>query len=370
MLSIKVPFVDLKAQYQSIKVEIDNAIESVISETAFIKGKYVTDFENSFARKNDVKNCIGLANGTDAIYVVLRALGVGPGDEVITTSLSWISTSETISQTGATPLFIDIDPRYYSIDVSRIEEKISSKTKAILPVHLYGQPVEISHIQEICNSHNLFLIEDCAQAHFAEYKGKKVGTFGIAGTFSFYPAKNLGAYGDAGAVITNDNQLSEKVRRIADHGTLIKHDHEIEGINSRLDGIQASILSVKLKYIDEWNQKRYKNALYYNELLKDVDNISTPDIYLDVSHVFHLYVIRAIQRSRLQQYLEEKGIQSGIHYPTALPFLPPYADLNYTADELPVAFAYQDEILSLPMYPELTQDQIQYVCDSIKSFYL
>ena len=366
---MKIPFVDLKAQYKTIKNEIDDAIQSVIDEAAFIKGKYVEKFEREYADKHGVKHCIGVANGTDAIYVSLKALGIGPGDEVITVANSWISTSETISQAGARPVFVDIDPDYYTIDYRLIEDKITPKTKAIVPVHLFGQPAEIEKIKQICEKHNLHLIEDCAQAHFAEYNNQKVGTFGIAGAFSFFPGKNLGAYGDAGAIITNDDDFAVKARMYANHGALIKHQHQIEGINSRLDGMQAAILSVKLKHILEWNAKRLRNAILYNELLTGVDGIAIPQIRENVKHVFHLYVIRAANREALQKYLAEKGISTGIHYPTPLPLLHAYRYLNHTPSDFPIASDYMDKILSLPMFPELTGEQIQYIVDSIKEFY-
>ena len=366
---MEIPFVDLKAQYKTIKNEIDEAIQSVIDETAFIKGKYVGKYEKEYAEKYGVKHCIGVANGTDAIYVSLKALGIGPGDEVITVANSWISTSEVITQAGARPVFVDIDPDYYTIDPRLIEDKITPKTRAIIPVHLFGQPAEIEKIRRICETHNLHLIEDCAQAHFAEYNGQKVGTFGIAGAFSFFPGKNLGAYGDAGAIITNDDNFAVKARMYANHGALIKHKHEVEGINSRLDGMQAAILSVKLKHISEWNNKRLENAILYNKLLTGIDGIAIPQICENVKHVFHLYVIRAANREALQKYLAEKGISTGIHYPTPLPLLPAYRYLNHTPSDFPIASDYMDKILSLPMFPELTEGQIEYITDCIKGFF-
>ena len=366
---MEVPFVDLKAQYQSIKTEIDAAIRSVIADTAFVRGKYVAEFEKAYADKCGVKHCISVANGTDAIYITLKALGIGPGDEVITVANSWISTSETITQAGARVVFADIEPDYYTIDVSSIEEKITPRTKAIIPVHLFGQPAEIDSIKRICDEHNLYLIEDCAQAHFASYKEQLVGTFGIAGTFSFYPGKNLGAYGDAGAIITNDDGLAPKIRMFANQGSLKKHEHQIEGINSRMDGLQAAILSVKLPYIIEWNEKRYRNALIYNKLLEDVKEIVIPNIRPDASHIFHLYVIRTKDRDALQKYLGEYGISTSIHYPVALPFMQAYDYLEHKPEDFPIAYQYQDEILSLPMYPELSKSSIFYVVDRIKEFY-
>lgn len=361
-------FVDLKVQYESIKEEVDYAMLEVIKETAFIKGKYVEKFENDFVEKYGVKHCISTANGTDAIYIVLKMLGIGSGDEVITTAHSWISTSETITQAGAKPVFVDTD-EYYTINASKIEEKINSKTKAIIPVHLYGQACEMDKIMEIAKRYNLFVIEDCAQAHFAEYNGKKVGTFGIAATFSFYPGKNLGAYGDAGAIMTNEDDLAMKCRMYSNHGALKKHYHEIEGINSRLDGLQAAILSVKLKYIDEWNRKRLNNALIYNDLLSNIQQVRIPRIRKNSKHIFHVYSIQVERREELREFLHQNGIETQIHYPTMLPFMPAYKYLNLKYEDFPNAYHYQDKILSLPMYPELTESKILFIINKIKEFY-
>ena len=366
---MNVPFVDLKIQYQNMKSEIDSAISDVIENSAFIKGKHVTEFENLFADKNKVKYCIGVANGTDAIYIILKCLGIGEGDEVITTASSWISTSETISLTGAKPVFVDIDKDYYTIDPEKIAEKITSKTKAIIPVHLYGQPAKMDEIKLICNKYNLYLVEDCAQAHFAEYKGKMVGTFGIASTFSFYPGKNLGAYGDGGAIITNDEELATKMRMFANHGALKKHFHEIEGINSRLDGLQAAVLNVKIKYIDDWNNRRFENALLYNKYLGKINEVKIPPIMSGNKHIFHVYEVRVPNREKLIKFLNEKGIETAIHYPTILPMLNAYKYLSYRPDNFPVAYSYQSQILSLPMYPELKESQIIYIAEQIHNFY-
>jgi len=364
-----IPFVDLKKQYASIKTEIDEAIQNVINETAFIKGKYVNQFEEDYKNIYGVKHVISCANGTDAIYITLNALGIGPNDEVITVANTWISTAETISQTGAKPVFIDIDPDYYTIDVSKIEEKITKKTKAIIPVHLFGQPADMDAIRNLCKEYDLFLIEDCAQAHFAEWNGKKVGTFGDAGTFSFFPGKNLGAYGDAGAIVTNNTELADKMRMFANHGALKKHYHDIEGINSRMDGLQAAVLSVKLKYIISWSEARYLNALKYHDYLKDLTDIIVPKIRQNIKHVFHLYVIRAKDRDSLQKHLDNLGVSTGIHYPTALPYLKAYSYLFHKKNDFPVAINNSNQILSLPMYPELNHKQIEEVVTGITSFY-
>jgi dTDP-4-amino-4,6-dideoxygalactose transaminase len=362
---MKVPFVDLKTQYMSLKSQFDKAIENVINEAAFIKGKYVHAFEEEFKSAYGVNHFISCANGTDAIYIALKSLGIGPGDEVVTVANTWISTSEAISQTGALPVFVDIHPDYYTIDVDLIENAITSKTKAILPVHLFGHPCNMDAITSICSKHNLFLVEDCAQAHFAEWKGQKVGTFGDIGTFSFFPGKNLGAYGDAGGIVTNNHHYAEKMRMFANHGALRKNHHEMEGINSRLDGLQGAILSVKLQHIHEWNMKRSENAKIYDSFLRNYDNLQRPKIHPDVKHVFHLYVIRTDIREIVQKEMQEHGIESGIHYPTPLPFLKPYDHLGYKPQDFPVAYEYQDKILSLPMFPELTTKQIEYIAKVI-----
>ena len=364
---MKIPFGDLYAQYLSIKEEIDHAIEEVIKQTAFIRGPFVENFEINFAARHQMKHCIGVANGTDAIYIVLKMLGIGEGDEVITTAVSWISTSETISQTGARPVFVDIEPDYYTIDPSKIEEKITEKTKAIIPVHLYGQPADVIKIKTLCDKYNLILIEDCAQAHFAEIEGRMIGTFGIASTFSFYPGKNLGAYGDAGAILTNDDELARKARMYANHGALKKHFHEFEGVNSRLDGLQAAILNTKLTFIDKWTNKRIAAAAKYSSLLSDVNEIVTPKTRENSKHVFHVYIIRVEKRDELQKKLNEAGIETAIHYPTALPNMPAYKYLNHKPSDFPVASAYQEKILSLPIFPEMTDEQISYVVDSIRN---
>jgi dTDP-4-amino-4,6-dideoxygalactose transaminase len=365
---MNVPFVDLKAQYLSIKSEIDPAIQTVISETAFVGGKYVEGFEKAFAEKFGVKHCVSCANGTDAIYVSLKALGIGPGDEVITVANSFIATSETITQTGARPVFVDID-EYFHIDPARIVSKITVKTKAIIPVHLFGQPVDLDSIKAICDKHRIYIVEDCAQSHFATYKGRKTGTFGIAGTFSFYPGKNLGAYGDGGAIISDDDEFARSARLFANHGSLQKYVHEIEGVNSRLDAIQAVVLKTKLGHIDDWNKARNSQALKYNARLAEVKQVRCPKLRPETFHIFHLYVIRAEQRDDLAAFLKTKGVATGIHYPYALPLMPAYRYLKHQPADFPVAHEYQGQILSLPMYPELSDEQIAYVTESIKEFY-
>ena len=365
---MKVPFVDLKVQYNTIKNEIDDAISSVISETSFIGGKHVEAFEINFADLYGVKHCISIGNGTDSLYILMKMLGVGSGDEVITTAYSWISSSETISQTGAKPVFIDID-EYFTIDVNKLEERITPKTKAIIPVHIHGQMCEMDKIMEIANKYNLLVIEDCAQSHFSEFKGKRAGLIGIAGSFSFYPGKNLGAYGDAGCIITNDDELALKARMYARHGALKKHQHEMEGINSRLDGIQAAILNVKLEHILKWTDARISNAVIYDNALSPITQIEIPKVRNEVKHSYHLYVIKTEKRDELANFLKENGIDTAIHYPIALHNMNAYKYLNYSREDFPVASFNEDKILSLPMFPELKKDQIEYIANKINDFF-
>lgn len=365
---MKVPFVDLKAQYQSIKTEIDTAISNVITETAFIGGSYVAKFEEEFASLYGVKHCISVANGTDSLYILMKMLNIGQGDEVITVANSWISSSETISQTGAKPVFLDADPVYYTIDISQLEAAITPNTKAIIPVHLFGQACNIEEIMAIANKHKISVIEDCAQSHFSEFNGKRAGTTGIAGSFSFYPGKNLGAYGDAGCIITNDDDLALKCKMYARHGALKKHQHQIEGVNSRLDGLQAAILSAKLPYILEWTEKRIQHAATYTKLFTGHNTVITPTVLDNSKHTFHLYVIRHEKRDELAAYLKENGIETAVHYPVAIPNMVAYKYMGHQPADFPVASKYADRILSLPMYPELTEEQIAYVVNTVKKF--
>lgn len=365
---VKIPFVDLHAQYRAHKQEIDAAMRDVIEGTAFIGGKFVRNFEEQFAREYGVAHCVSVANGTDAIYIVLRMLGIAAGDEVITTAHSWFSTSETIGQTGATPVFVDVD-EFYNIDPQGIEAAITPRTRAVIPVHLFGQAARMDAIQDVCQRHNLLLIEDCAQAHFATHRQQRVGTFGVAGTFSFYPGKNLGAYGDAGAIITNDDALAERFRMFANHGQLVKHEHQIEGINSRLDGLQAAVLSAKLPHIHEWTRRRREVAALYSERLAGLEPVVLPTCAPESTHVFHLFVVRVSRREELREYLRDHGIETAIHYPAALPFLKAYSSRHFSPDAFPRAYRNQDSILSLPMYPEMTPDMVDHVVDAIRAFY-
>jgi dTDP-4-amino-4,6-dideoxygalactose transaminase len=306
-----------------------------------------------------------LANGTDALQLVLLACGIGKDDEVITAVNTFIATSEAISAAGARPVFVDNDPHTYTIDVRKIEEKITPRTKAIIPVHLYGQPADMDAVNEVAARHGLVVIEDAAQAHGARYKVKTVGNLGRVACFSFYPGKNLGAYGDAGAIATNDDELANKVRMLANHGRLKKYEHEMEGYNSRLDTLQAAILLVKLRHLKEWTEKRQHAAARYTQLLSSAKEIVTPARNPDSRHVFHLYVVRVQQRDQIQQVLKEAGIGAGIHYPIPLHQQPAYRYLGLTAGSYPVAEQYAGELLSLPMYAELTDDQIEFVSETL-----
>jgi dTDP-4-amino-4,6-dideoxygalactose transaminase len=365
----QIPFVDLHAQYQTIKDEIDFVINDVIQKSLFIRGPYVDKFEQMFANMMDRKYCISCANGTDSLYIAMVALGVRQGDEVIAPAHSWISTTETITQAGAKVVFCDTEKDTFTIDPKSIENKISRNTVGIIPVHLCGQPADMDPIMAIAKKHNLWVLEDCAQAHLARYKGRLVGTFGDIASFSFYPGKNLGAMGDAGAVITNDSILASKMAMFARHGGLRKGDHVIEGINSRLDGLQAAILSVKINHLHKWTRMRQKHAKLYNELLMKNCNIITPTVYPEREHVWHLYMIKCTNRDQLSNYLNNKGVQTVINYPVALPFLPAYKRFEHAAEDFPVAFRNQSEILSLPIYPEMTIEQLHYVVESIQLFY-
>lgn len=365
---MRVPFADLTAQYQANKQEFDAALAAVISRNAFIGGEFVREFERAYAEKYGVGHCISCANGTDAIYILLRMMGIGAGDEVITTAASWISTSETVSQAGAKPVFVDVD-EYFLLDVDQVEKRITPRTKAVIAVHLYGQAAPMDRLQKLCRERGLKLIEDCAQAHFAEWRGQRVGTIGDAATFSFYPGKNLGAWGDAGAIVTNDAELARKCRMYANHGALVKHQHEMEGINSRLDGLQAALLTVKLKHIDAWTAGRRRVADAYGRVLAGIPQIELPRVREGATHVWHLYVIKAQRREELKAFLAKQGIETAIHYPAALPLLPAYAYLGYEAGQIPRAAANQAAILSLPMFPEMTDEMISHVAATIRGFY-
>ena len=363
-----VPFADLQLQYQTIKGEVDAAIAAVIRDNAFIRGPFVDAFEREFASAVDVKHCVSCANGTDALYLALAALNVQPGDEVITTAHSWISTSAMITHAGATVVFCDTDGATFTIDPAAIEAAITPRTVGIIPVHLYGQPADMDAIMAIARKHKLWVIEDCAQAHLARYKGRQIGTFGAAATYSFYPGKNLGAMGDAGAIVTNDDGLAAHMTKLARHGGLKKHQHEIEGINSRLDGLQAAILSAKLPHLSQWTRARQNAAAVYDAGLNQVEDVEIPHVGSDRTHVYHLYTVQHPRRDELAMYLKENSVQTAINYPVALPFLEAYSRFGYRPEQFPNAHRQQSRILSLPMFAEITPDQQKVVVDLIRVF--
>ena len=364
-----VKFLDLAGQYQSIKLEIDNAVQAVIENSAFIGGRYVTEFEKNFSNYVDVSYCIGVANGTDAIEIAIESLNIPAKSEIIVPANSFIASSEAVTRTGHKVVFADVDSDSYVLSIEDVRRRITSKTKVIIAVHLYGHPCNMDKLAELANEFNLYIIEDCAQAHGSEYKGKRVGGIGDIATFSFYPGKNLGAYGDAGAIISNNDEYSMRFRLYSKHGALKKHEHIIEGVNSRMDGIQAAILNVKLNYIEDWTLKRNLNANIYLNSLNGVKEIVLPKTRANSTHSFHLFVIQAENRDELKLFLEEKQIQTAIHYPKPLPTLEAYKKYNYNLDEFPVATRLSSNILSLPMYPELQKEQIEYISESIKEFY-
>lgn len=366
MAQTKIPFVDLYAQYLTIKKEVDEAIASVIAESAYIRGRHVEAFEKAWAGAVGVRHCVSCANGTDAIYIGMKALGIEPGDEVITTAHSWISTSETITQAGGRVVFCDTDEATFTIDPASIEERITPRTVGIIPVHLYGQPADMDPILEIARKRNLWVIEDCAQAHLARYKGRQVGTMGHLATYSFYPGKNLGAYGDAGCLVTNDDKIADFSATYARHGG--KGEHVMEGINSRMDGLQAAVLNVKLPHLEQWTGLRRSVAARYDSLLGGVPDLVVPEVAEARDHVYHLYVIRTTKRDALRKALTEAGIATVLNYPKALPFVPAYSYLGHRPEDFPVAYSNQQRILSLPIYPEMEDEAIRRVAGEVRRF--
>jgi dTDP-4-amino-4,6-dideoxygalactose transaminase len=368
IMKTQIPLVDLKAQYQSIRQPVDAAMRRVIERTAFIQGPEVVQFEQAFAQYVGAKKAVGVASGTAALQLALLACGIGPGDEVITTAFTFVATAETVSHTGAKPVFADIDPRTYNLEPNRVEAALTPRTRAIIPVHLYGQPAEMDALLDIAKRHDLWLIEDAAQAHGAAYRGRRCGSLGHLACFSFYPAKNLGAYGDGGAVTGNDEDLLAKVCKLRDHGRTSKYQHDELGYGERLDALQAAVLGVKLSYLDEWNEARRRNAELYTKLLEDSE-VVTPVEASDIHHVYHLFVVRTPRRDALVAHLQAHGIEVGIHYPLPLHRQPVYLKLGYANAVLPEAERAASEVLSLPMYPELTMEQVGYVVERVKEFF-
>lgn len=363
---MKVPLIDLQAQHKTIEQEVNDAIQNVIRESAFAGGPFVAEFERHFADAHGAKFCVGVNSGTSALHLALWALGIGKGDEVIVPANTFFATPESVSLCGATPVFVDCEPNYYNLDPERIKNAITPRTKAIIAVHLYGQPARIDAIKAVADEHGIQLIEDCAQAHLAQYKGRKVGTFGIAGCFSFYPGKNLGAYGEAGAVITNDENLCQKMRCMRDHGSEKRYYHDCIGHNYRMEGIQAAVLDVKLKHLEGWTEKRRGHADVYRKYLQESNEIVLPREMEDAKHVYHLFVVRVPERDRVVRYLAAHSIGSGIHYPVPCHLQKAYADLPKPPKPigpLHISETYAKSILSLPMYPELSEDIIYRVCE-------
>jgi len=364
--SIKIPFGDVKVQYNLIKEEINDAINRVFERGWFILGEELAVFEKEFAKYCNCLYGIGVGSGTEALHLALLALSVNPGDEVITVPNTAVPTISAISVAGAIPKFVDINPETYTIDVTKVESVITKKTKAIIPVHLYGQCADMDTILNIAKKYNLAVVEDACQAHGALYKGKKAGSIGDVGCFSFYPSKNLGAFGDGGMVVTNNAYIAERLRLLRNYGQEKRYYHKIKGVNSRLDEIQAAILRVKLKYLDKWNRLRVEKSNLYKRLLKDVMSVGIP-IETDYSkHVYHLFVIRCRQRDKLQEFLLKYGIDTLIHYPVPVHMQESYKDLGYRYGDFPVTESYAQTILSLPMYPEIDDESIVYIVEKIK----
>ncbi|MBI2529703.1 MAG: DegT/DnrJ/EryC1/StrS family aminotransferase [Candidatus Diapherotrites archaeon] len=365
---MNVPIIDLKANYNSVKQEVDSAIQNVLDDGAFVLGKYVEEFERNFAAFCNYEHAAATNSGTAALQLALIAAGVRPGDEVITTPFSFFATAEAISLCGAVPKFVDVDPETYNLDFRQLDGALSKRTKAIVPVHLYGQPADVDEIVDFADEHDLRVIEDCCQAHNAVYRGKKIPVAGT-GCFSFYPTKNLGAFGEAGIVVSSDDELIDKVKLLRAHYERPKNVHNDIGYNYRMEGFQGAILNAKLKKLDEWTEARRNNAKLYNELLKNLESkITLPKEKSYVKHVFHLYAIQAERRDELKTFLEGKGISTGIHYPTPIHLQPAYEDLGYKEGSFPNAEAISKKILSLPMYPELAREQIEHVANAIREF--
>lgn len=363
---MKVPYLDLKAQYEDLHEELDAAIQQVIANTAFAGGPYVAAFEEEFAAYCQCNYAAGVSSGTNAIHLALLALDIGPGDEVITAANTFIATAEAISHCGATPVFADCDPDTYTLDPESAEKAVTSRTKAIIPVHLFGQSADMDAFLALGKKHGVHILEDASQAHGAEYKGRRVGSFGIAGCFSLYPGKNLGAYGDAGIVVSNDPKIIDRIKLLRDHGSVQKYEHVVVGWNARMDGLQGAVLSVKLRYLDKANDLRRKNAAHYDELLADCPQLQLPKEHPDCKHVYHIYAVCTDGRDELLTYLPERGIGCGVHYPKSLHLQPAYSYLGKGRGAYPVAEAAASRYLSLPMFPELTEEQVQYVADTIK----
>lgn len=359
-----VPFLDLRTQYQTISSEVLPALQQICEATAFANGPAVKAFEAHFAEYCGTRHCVALNSGTSALHVALRCLDVGPGDEVIVPGMTFVATAWAVSYCGATPVFIDIEPGRRALDPGKIEAAITPKTKAIMPVHLYGMPADMDTILAVANKHGLPVVEDGAQAHGATYNGKRAGQYGVMTGFSFYPGKNLGAYGEGGALVTNDDDHADRARRLRDHAQSERYHHDEVGFNYRMDSFQGAVLNIKLKHIDAWNAARRQHAHRYAELLADLP-LQTPEFMDDSESVWHLYVIEVESRDEVREKLTEAGVASGLHYPIPVHLQKAYANLGYKKGDLPVSEALGDNGLSLPMYPELTEDHLQAVSSAL-----
>ena len=366
---MKVPFLDLKAQYSVLKPEIAKALQSVMDNTAFASGPSVQKFEEEFAKFCGAKFCIAVNSGTSALHAALLAHGIQPGDEVITVPNTFIATTWAVTYCGAKPVFVDVDPDTYLMNPDLIEKTITPKTKAILPVHLYGQPADMDTINKISKKHGLIVIEDAAQAHAATYNGKRIGGLGNTTCFSFYPGKNLGAYGEGGAVVTDDEKIADHIRLLRDHAQPKKYYHEFIGYNYRMDGLQGAVLSVKLKYIQEWTDKRNDIARKYSNGLKDIEDLQVPYVRKNSVSAFHLYVIHTEKRDELMAHLQEQGIAAGLHYPIPIHLQKAYKHLNHKKGDFPIAEMNAEQCLSLPIYAEMTDEQVDIVAGNIKKYF-
>lgn len=364
---MKIPFVDLKALHEPISADLSNAINRVMRNASFIQGSEVKAFEEAFAHYLGVSQCVAVNSGTAALHLALLALGIGAGDEVITVAHTFIATSEAISAVSARPVFVDVDPVSYTMDPARVEAAITRRTRAILPVHLYGNLAEMDSLLAIAKRHNLLLVEDACQAHGAQYKGRMAGSMGIAGCFSFYPGKNLGACGEGGALVTSDEALAKKVRMLREHGSVKKYEHALPGYNFRMEGMQGAVLAVKLPHLDGWNDRRRALAERYNQRLAE-QGIVLPKEQAGARHVYHLYVIQAEDREALRDHLAQRGIETGLHYPVPLHQQEAYASLGYRTGDFPVTEKVAQHILSLPMYPDMRLEAVDYVSDAIREW--
>jgi dTDP-4-amino-4,6-dideoxygalactose transaminase len=359
-----IPFLDLKAQYYSIKPEIDDAVLKLLESTQYVLGSEVAAFEREFAAYCGTTDAIAVNSGTSALHLALLAAGVGPGDEVVTVPFTFVATVAAICYTGARPVFVDVDPMTLTMDPAQVDGAVTPRTKVILPVHLYGQPADMAPLNTVAAKHGLVVIEDAAQAHGAEYRGRRVGSIGQLGCFSFYPGKNLGACGEGGMVTTNNDAHAKTIRMLRDWGQEQRYHHLLKGFNYRMEGIQGAILRVKLRHLDAWTEARRRNARMYNERLSGSDLSGVP-ARSDVRHVYHLYVVRRDRRNDLQRTLEECGVQTGLHYPIPVHLQPAYADLGYRSGQFPISERAASEVLSLPMFPELTEHQIEDVAAAV-----